>query len=150
MARIKSLKELGKGSWKIASITPVKANAAKKMAINTENDPQSILFNAVVENWPQAVSEHPAGVPGRKFRIDIAIVHACLAIEFDGYQYHGKFLKDFKRDRLRQNLLVTHGWRVLRFTASDVYQDLENCLRTIETALAMDGVPKITSELSEA
>lgn len=135
MARIKSLKELGKGSWKIASISPVKkAPATKKLKSGQE--PQAILYEAVRKRWPEAVEEYPAQVPGRKFRIDIAFVSEKVCCELDGWQWHAKHLEDFKRDRRRQNLLVIHGWRVLRFTAEDIHKDLEGCLNLIEISLS--------------
>lgn len=133
MARIKSIKALGKGAWKIVSITPLKKPSIK--SVKSGNDPQSILWEAVQKKWPHAVSEHPAQVPGRKFRIDIAFLNERLAVEMDGWQYHAKHLEDFKRDRRRQNLLVTHGWRVLRFTAADIHQDIDGCLNLIEIGL---------------
>lgn len=135
MARIKSLKELGKGSWKIASITPAKRTPLAQTA--TESVIHTILFAEVIKNWPHAVAEYPAQVPGRKFRLDIAFVEKRLCVELDGWQYHGKHLADFKRDRRRQNLLVMHGWRILRFSAADIHQDLEGCLRIIKTGLEM-------------
>lgn len=133
MARIKSLKALGKGAWKVVSITPLKKPSIK--SVKSGNDPQSILWEAVRSKWPHAVTEYPAQVPGRKFRIDIAFLSEGLAVEMDGWQYHAKYLEDFKRDRRRQNLLVTHGWRVLRFTAADIHQDLAGCLELIEIGL---------------
>lgn len=133
MPRIKSLKELGKGSWKIASISPIKKPSVIKPA--NESVIHSILFAEVLKRWPYAVSEYPAQVPGRKFRLDIAFVEHRLCCELDGWQYHGKYLADFKRDRRRQNLLVTHGWRILRFSAADIHQDLDGCLGIIKTAL---------------
>jgi len=133
MARIKSIKALGKGAWKIASITP-SIKPKNKIALKPKG-PQDILWEAVVKKWPGTRSEYPAQVPGRKFRIDIAFVEKRLAVECDGWQYHSKFLEDFKRDRRRQNLLVTHGWRILRFTAEDIYKDLDGCLLLIELSL---------------
>lgn len=133
--RIKSIKALGKGAWKIASITPVNKTVVKKL--KSGNDPQTILWNAVLKRWPHAVAEYPAQVPGRKFRIDIAFKNELLAVECDGWCFHSKFLEDFKRDRRRQNLLVTHGWRVLRFTAADIHQDLDGCLSLIEIGLKL-------------
>lgn len=137
MTRIKSLKELGKGSWKIVSITPVKKPVNPKPV--TSSVIHTILFSAVVKRWPEAVAEYPAQVPGRKFRLDVAFVEQRLCIELDGWQFHGKFLADFKRDRRRQNLLVMHGWRILRFSAADIHQDLEGCLSIIKTGLEMDN-----------
>lgn len=137
MARIKSLKELGKGSWKIASISPVKKPVNPKPV--TSSVIHTILFSAVVKRWPEAVAEYPAQVPGRKFRLDIAFVDNWLAIEVDGWSVHGKFLADFKRDRIRQNILVMRGWRILRFSAADIHQDLEGCLSIIKTTLEMSN-----------
>ena len=48
-----------------------------------------------------------------------------------------RHLEDFKKDRRRQNLLVMQGWRILRFTAADIHQDLEGCLNMIATGLEM-------------
>lgn len=132
--RVKSLKDLGKGSWKVASISPVNKTAAKKL--KSGKDPQAILQNAVMARWPHVEAEYPAQVPGRKFRIDLAFKSERLAIECDGWSFHARFLEDFKRDRRRQNLLVTHGWRVLRFTAADIFQDLNACLLLIEIGLS--------------
>lgn len=134
MARFKSLKDLGKGGWKIASISPLgKPLQAKRN--RSDKDPQAILYAAVHSRWPQAQAEYPPNIQGRKFRIDIAFVEEALAIELDGWQWHAKYLEDFKRDRRRQNLLVIHGWRVLRFTAEDIHHDLEGCLGLIATSL---------------
>lgn len=135
MTRITSLKQLGKGSWKIASITPIKKPTVSKPA--TESVIHTILFAEVIKRWPQAVSEYPAQVPGRKFRLDIAFVEERLCAELDGWQWHARHLEDFKKDRRRQNLLVMQGWRILRFTAADIHQDLEGCLNMIATGLEM-------------
>lgn len=128
--RLKSIKDLGKGSWKIASITPLKKTQASKKLVSG-NDPQSILLHAVLKRWPHVIPECPAGVPGRKFRIDLAFVERKVGVEIDGWEFHAKHLEDFKRDRRRQNLLVIHGWRMLRFTAADIHKDLDGCLDMI-------------------
>ncbi len=135
MARFKSLKELGKGGWKIASITPVASKPATVRKKKSGQEPQAILYEAVRIRWPQAIAEYPPNIQGRRFRIDIAFVDEALAIELDGWQWHAKHLEDFKRDRRRQNLLVIHGWRVLRFTAEDIHQNLEGCLDLIAVSL---------------
>ncbi|PPC84666.1 MAG: hypothetical protein CTY38_01050 [Methylotenera sp.] len=135
--RIKSIKELGKGGWKIAEMSPLKKSSPLplKRAKSSKPDPQAILLAAVKAEWPEAIAEHPANIPGRKFRIDIALLEHMIAIEMDGWQWHAKHLEDFKKDRRRQNLLVNDGWRVFRFTAEDVYKDIEGCLTMIRNAI---------------
>lgn len=74
------------------------------------------------------------------YRIDLAIVDPqvsgryLLGIECDGANYHsGKTARD--RDRLRENVLVGLGWRLHRIWSSDWWQDPDECLLRIETAI---------------
>ncbi|MHB8366759.1 MAG: endonuclease domain-containing protein [Acidithiobacillus sp.] len=73
---------------------------------------------------------------GRKFRIDFAFPMEKVAIEFDGYRYHGFSKKGFKQGLERQNILVAHGWRVLRYTLTDVRDNLDAVMAEIGVALA--------------
>lgn len=111
----------------------ISANAA----IQASNSvPHDLLWDAIGKKWPgRAVREYAAGVPNRKFRIDVAFPDARLAIEMDGWQFHGKFKGDFSRDRERQNLLCLHGWRILRFTAGMVHRQMDDLLDIVELAL---------------
>jgi very-short-patch-repair endonuclease len=117
--------------------------AAKLKKERSQLMPQAILFKACQQRFNTGsssivcVDEFENAVPGRKFRIDIAFPNQWLAIEMDGWQYHGKYLADFKRDREKQNLLTLNGWRILRFTASDVNNHLERSLDIIENALLL-------------
>jgi very-short-patch-repair endonuclease len=52
-------------------------------------------------------------------RVDAAYPDRKVAIEVDGFEFHSS-PDAFQADRTRQNDLVRLGWRVLRFTASDV------------------------------
>ena len=60
-----------------------------------------------------------------------------LAIEIDGWQFHGKYLKDFTRDRQRDRALVLNGWRVLRFTAGEVRADPDGCVSIVAQCLGV-------------
>lgn len=95
--------------------------------------PQRKLWLACVERFAEAniISEHPAGVPGRKFRIDIAFPAHSLAVEVDGWTYHGKHLAAHAKDRERQNLMVQQGWRVLRFSVKQINGNMAACLAAI-------------------
>lgn len=131
--RFKSLDELGRGAWKIASEMPM--NRPGRTAPRTGPTPHDLLWDAVKIRWPEAVRELEHVVPGRKFRLDIGFLQERLAIEVDGFAHHGKRLADFKRDRERQNELVIAGWKVLRFSAGEIRKDLAGCVRVIERAL---------------
>ena len=98
--------------------------------------PHDRLWAEVSRRWPgQAFREYPKMVPGRRIRGDIAFPAHRLVVEVDGWKHHGKYLKDFRRDRTRQNLLTIAGWRILRFAAGDIYADPGACCVLIGLAL---------------
>jgi very-short-patch-repair endonuclease len=70
-------------------------------------------------------------VPGRKFRADYAWPDERLLLEIDGGIYGGKgghsSISGILRDMEKGNLASVHGYRVLRFTPDQLYED-----RTLE------------------
>ena len=98
--------------------------------------PHDILWSHLLDQHGNSIyREFPAGVAGRRFRIDIAAPSAGLAIEVDGWAHHGQRLGDFTKDRTRQNLLVQIGWRILRFTAGQIRKEIDTVADSIATAL---------------
>jgi very-short-patch-repair endonuclease len=80
--------------------------------------------------------QHPVG----KYRLDFAIPDKRLAIELDGHEYHKtKYQRthDAKRDRW----LYGQGWHVLRFTGTEIHQDLDRC---IDEICALVGVERLS------
>lgn len=63
------------------------------------------------------VTQHWVTVGGNRYRVDIAVPSKMLAIEVDGFEFHGS-REVFDKDKKRQNDLVAAGWTVLRFTAT--------------------------------
>lgn len=58
-----------------------------------------------------------------------------LILEVDGYRTHGTWLA-FQGDRTRQNVLVAHGYTVLRYTAHDIQTRLGTILDEIAEMVA--------------
>lgn len=59
---------------------------------------------------------------------------ANIDLECDGERYH--VLPDaFTKDRLRNNQLASFGWQVLRFSGTEVYRRLKDCLSTVERTI---------------
>jgi very-short-patch-repair endonuclease len=137
---------LKKGHVRIASETPVAARACAKFSpvttasritkTSSKPTPHDILWAALsAEHAGRLFLEFPACVPNRKYRIDIAAPSAMLAIEVDGWAHHGKCLSDFTRDRTRQNLLVQRGWRILRFTAGHIHNQMDYVKEIVRDAI---------------
>lgn len=100
-----------------------------------DDAPASRLWRAL-QQLPGAVQEFAGAIPDRKFRLDVAFPAQKLCIEVDGWEWHGKYKADFQRDRERQNLLTLNGWRILRFTASDIRNQIDSCVAMVESALS--------------
>jgi very-short-patch-repair endonuclease len=94
--------------------------------------PEDRLWSMVSARFPMAEREYRGAVPGRRFRVDIALPALRIAIECDGWTHHGTYRQAHRADRERQNLLVLHGWRVLRFTTSQIQHDEVGILESID------------------
>lgn len=127
--------EVKRRGLKIATATP-ETRSPIQVTRRTGRLPDEVLWLAVSGRYPEAIREYGGAVPGRRYRIDIALKEEQIAIEIDGWQYHGKYKSAHESDRERQNLLAISGWLVLRFTAGQIFKDLEGVSATIERAVA--------------
>lgn len=66
-------------------------------------------------------------VPGFRYRVDFAFPKQKVAIELDGYQYHSS-KEQFTNDRKRQRDLEMAGWRFVRFSGSEIHNNLDACV----------------------
>lgn len=97
---------------------------------------QSQLYGAIKNRYPEAVAEYPC-IPGRRFRLDVAIPRLKIAVESDGWAWHGRVLRDFLRDREKRNLLAAGGWLVFAFTARSIRRDLYGCVELVDRAVLL-------------
>jgi len=111
------------------------ARDTKKARRDAGNIWHETLRQHLVDAGLNPISEYTNIVPERRFRADLAFPEDRLAIEIDGWQYHGKTLGSFKNDRKRQNLMVVHGWRILRFFPGEIAKSPGDCVDTILQAL---------------
>ncbi len=98
--------------------------------------PQSYLETRFV----QLVRDAELPAPQRQFRIsigdrvafvDFAYPEQNLAIEIDGFESHGG-RRAWEGDLDRQNRLVEVGWRVLRFTSTDLERHADEVVRRLD------------------
>jgi very-short-patch-repair endonuclease len=71
-------------------------------------------------------------------RVDLYYPGARLVLEFDGGNHRERLVED---DR-RQNLLVNAGFRLLRFTAADIYQRPDVVVEQVRAALLFKHNPR--------
>lgn len=74
-----------------------------------------------------------------KYRADIAIVvtllgeRLFLVVECDGHEYHEKTKEQAARDKARDRSITAAGWRIFRFTGSEIWKDPIKCGDEIES-----------------
>lgn len=130
-----SLTEAKRLGLDVAASAPARRGRQTVASRRQRRMPEDVLWQAVVRAYPEACREYVGAVPGRRYRIDVALVQDRIAVECDGWQYHGKFKQAHQTDRERQNLLAIHGWLVLRFTPGQIFKDLFGVSATIDAAV---------------
>lgn len=102
------------------------------------------LFKRVFEP-DYTVSVQQNLVPGRKFSVDVYVSDLRLAGELDGWMNHGFNKEGFKRDRIKDRLLMLEGVEVVRFFASEIEK-----VRTPEQEAAVIEEIKLIRKAREA
>jgi very-short-patch-repair endonuclease len=93
---------------------------------------RSLLVSAGIDGFePQVLVD----LGGLRVRVDLGHRWARVALEAEGYEFHGS-AGDFAADCRRYDDLVAAGWLVLRFTYQQVLGDPEWVVATIRSAVA--------------
>lgn len=124
--RLRYFEELGRRgsprvSWHLASIVPGAASAPERTLAHG-------LRSAGLTGF--LINEPVLG-----YIADFLDPALRLILEVDGYRTHGTRVA-FQDDRTRQNVLVRHGYTVLRYTAHDVSARLESILDEVCSVVA--------------
>lgn len=93
---------------------------------------RSLLLTAGVDGFEPQVVVDTGGV---RARVDLGHRPARLALEAEGFEFHGS-PSDFAADCRRYDDLVAAGWLVLRFTYQQVIGDPVWVVNTVRSALA--------------
>ena len=98
-----------------------------------ESELEALLLRTLARapDLPPVVPQHPLEFwAGGRGRADAGIPDWRLLLEADGRSWHAR-LRDFDRDRERDNLAVANGWVVLRFTALHLRHEPDGVLGLI-------------------
>lgn len=75
------------------------------------------------------------------YRIDFAVIvprigvygeEIRIAVECDGHYFHDRTAKKAEKDKQRDRFLSLNGWRVMRFSETEVIRDPRACARQVE------------------
>ena len=116
----------------VGTLRRLAAQLGDGAAAESERVLHRLLRRAGIDGW---LPNHRVRANGRTYVLDVAIPHARIAIEIDGFAFHSD-AERFQGDRERQNDLVTAGWTVLRFTWADLVDRPEYVIARTRAQLA--------------
>lgn len=96
------------------------------------------------QGLPLPVSQYPVSTDTMRAFIDFAYPEFGIAIEADGYRWHGGRAA-FERDRDRSSELASWGWRILQVTWLQLKYDPGRVAARIRRALSTPGVTFLRS-----
>jgi very-short-patch-repair endonuclease len=106
-----------------------------RASIGRARDLRKTMTRYEVKLWLQLKALKPQGfrfrrqVPIERFIVDFACFENRLIVEVDGMQ-HG-FDAEAAKDAIRDGVLASAGFTVLRFSNSDVWQNIDGVVATI-------------------
>ena len=65
-----------------------------------------------------------------KYRVDFAFLEEKLIVEADGKAYHSSKRAKY-RDARRERCLKVRGWKIMRFTGSQIWNDAKGCAKLV-------------------
>ena len=71
------------------------------------------------------------GIDCRNNKYEPAPRFIKIVIECDGHDYHEKTKEQARRDKARDRALTASGYRVVRFTGSEIYSDPHGCVEEL-------------------
>lgn len=100
-------------------------------------------FNFKMVNGKAAAVRDDIGIMAQyeagKYRLDFAVMKnggASIDVEVDGHEFHERTKEQASRDKERDRYMQRSGWKVFRFTGSDVHRNAMKCAsEVIEAAM---------------
>lgn len=102
---------------------------------STESDCKSPIEVAFLAACHAANLDPHCQYPAGRFFLDFAFPDDRLAVELDGHEFH-KTKEQRTADAQRQRWLEMNGWRVIRFTGTEIHCNAASCVRQTAEFLA--------------
>jgi very-short-patch-repair endonuclease len=104
-----------------------------------ESELEARLYRLVdSSDLPKAERQYAIGQGTRSWRTDLAFVEERVVVEVDGYAFHAG-REAWEADRARDNAMTRRGWRVLRFTWTDLQRRPDHVLAVISETLGQNA-----------
>lgn len=89
-------------------------------------------------------AQYEIATPNGNYRLDFAVdpEGSKIAIECDGHEFHERTKEQAARDKSRDRALQAAGWRVLRFTGSEIFADPGKCASEVRAIVVADRTAK--------
>ena len=129
---LERIRALTTRDWKIVEGAIPKA--AARIVRMRSSTPESALESVVRFKLAQAKIQQTMQVPIGRFRADFVLGRG-LVLETHGAEFHSE-RADWERDRRKVAWLRAEGWDVLEISYSQVFEEWDAVLRTIQTALS--------------
>lgn len=88
-----------------------------------ESPIEELFWEIARERIPGLIPQYTFG----SYRIDFALPQRRIAIELDGHEYH-KTKEQRTNDAIRERNLQEMGWTVIRFTGTEIHQNVNRCI----------------------
>ena len=85
-------------------------------------------YNPIAELAIKTLEKRGSGYP-HHYKADIAIKDYMLVIEVDGLSHHNSKRKE--QDLKKTNLLLSLGWKVIRFKNKEILEDTNKCVKIV-------------------
>ena len=105
-----------------------------------ESPLEEMFWEALKAERIEAERQYQVGTGNQFFYLDFALFcrDRNIDIECDGDEYHSK-IEDVKRDKKRNNLLESLGWAVLRFSYSEIRENMAEAIRLTKATINQYG-----------
>lgn len=102
----------------------------KEKRSKLESPIEKRFFDACIDYQygSELVPQYEIIAENHHYRADFAIPSRMVVIELDGHEYH-KTKEQRTKDARRERDLQTAGWRVIRFTGTEIHSDVYKCIR---------------------
>lgn len=136
-----SLSQKGKTGRKVDDVTKAKISEGRRKWLEQNPDKVPYLINhSSKESYPEKlfrealikdnitgwVQEYQNGI----YRYDFAFIDLKIDVEIDGATHTTEKVK--KIDKRRDEWSKRNGWKICRFFASDIKNNIDNCINTLK------------------